>query len=240
MNPFSSFAGNPRIQVVTSFEALLATPLAANCNAVCWQRTLAGDFEEVMRGGVVGREATDGIYTLDEASLSAMRVSAAGATAVATLVSDLQRLQQVGHQPKLDCVVRYARDDEDEVMATDVYSFHVDRATVATETFLCSYTEPASEGLCNEDAVRRVDMPQIRARLLEEFGGCEGEEFTAWLAEHCFDLHYAPVAHGRPFDFGVGNLWRIAVDYPGCPVSPCIHRAPETPHGAPPRLLLIS
>ncbi len=40
--------------------------------------------------------------------------------------------------------------------------------------------------------------------------------------------------------FGLGNLWRIAVDYPGSPVPPCIHRAPITRPGRPPRLLLIS
>ena len=36
------------------------------------------------------------------------------------------------------------------------------------------------------------------------------------------------------------HLWRIAVDYPGSPVPPCVHRAPETRPGRPPRLLLIS
>ena len=41
-------------------------------------------------------------------------------------------------------------------------------------------------------------------------------------------LHYAPLPHARSFSFGKGNLWRIAVDYPGSPVPPCIHRAPAT------------
>jgi hypothetical protein len=240
MNPSQSFSGRSRIQVVKSFEELLATPLVGRCNAVCWQRTLAGDFEEVVSVIQAGKGPADGVDTIDEDRLSAMCVSDSGAAAVATLLSDLQQLREVGHRPILDCVVGYARDDEDEAVATDVYSFHVDRATVAAETFLCSYTSPASEGLCNEDAVRRVDIPEIRARLLQQFGGRDGEEFRAWLAEHCFDLHYAPLADARPFDFGVGNLWRIAVDYPGRPVPACIHRAPHTPEGVPPRLLLIS
>jgi hypothetical protein len=38
----------------------------------------------------------------------------------------------------------------------------------------------------------------------------------------------------------VGNLWRIAIEYPGCLVPPCIHRAPATPSGPSQRLLLIS
>ena len=80
----------------------------------------------------------------------------------------------------------------------------------------------------------------MRARLLARFGGDDGEEFRAWLSENFHDLHYVPVAQARPFSFGVGNLWRIAVAWPGCPVPACIHRAPEDLPGLPGRLLLIS
>jgi hypothetical protein len=48
------------------------------------------------------------------------------------------------------------------------------------------------------------------------------------------------VANAQPFSFGLGNLWRIAVDYPGNPVPPCIHRAPTTRPEQRARLLLIS
>jgi hypothetical protein len=44
----------------------------------------------------------------------------------------------------------------------------------------------------------------------------------------------------QPFSFGLGHVWRIACEHPGSPVPPCIHRAPETAPGQPPRLLLIS
>ena len=83
-------------------------------------------------------------------------------------------------------------------------------------------------------------MAQTRGDLLKRFGGEDGVGFVGYLSEHCYDLHYAPVALARPFSFGLGNLWRIAVDWPGSPVPPCIHRAPETFPGEPPRLLLIS
>ena len=76
--------------------------------------------------------------------------------------------------------------------------------------------------------------------MLKEFGGADDEAFVEFLNEQCFDLHYAPVGEAQPFGFGVGNLWRVAVEYPGCPVPPCIHRAPETGPGDPARLLLIS
>ena len=85
-----------------------------------------------------------------------------------------------------------------------------------------------------------MDIPAIRAELLERFGGIDDDAFREYLKENCYDLHYAPVPSAQPFSFGVGNLWRIATDYPGCPVPPCIHRAPATLRGASPRLLLIS
>ncbi|MEP6956473.1 MAG: hypothetical protein ABI883_06575, partial [Chthoniobacterales bacterium] len=89
-------------------------------------------------------------------------------------------------------------------------------------------------------AQRRVDLPEIRAELLEFLGSEEdGAEFREALREHCFDLHYAALPQARPYSFGVGHLWRIAVDWPGSPVPPCLHRAPETLPGEPPRLLLI-
>ena len=125
-------------------------------------------------------------------------------------------------------------------MPTDVYSFHVDSATVEADTWLCTYAEASSEGLSNEEAIRRVDIPETRALLLEEFGGEDDEAFAEYLADNCYDLHYLPLPGAQPFSFGVGNLWRIATQYPGSPVLPCIHRAPATVPGRPPRLLLIS
>jgi hypothetical protein len=228
--------GYGRVRVVDSFQELVTTPLGGGVNALCWARSLAGDFAEV-----VGRLApTEDITPLDEATLRGLPLSPAGRTAVATLVEDLERLRAHGLAPVLDCIRRYPRDEEPGAVATDVYSFHADRATVETDTYLCSYTEAASEGLRNEEAQRRVDQPETRARLLREFGGQDGAEFREYLRDQCYDLHYAPRPGARPFDFGLGHLWRIAVDYPGSPVPPCVHRAPATRPGRPPRLLLIS
>ena len=79
-----------------------------------------------------------------------------------------------------------------------------------------------------------------RRALLELYGGPDDATFRDFLNEHCYDLHYSPTPEAQPFSFGLGNLWRIALDYPGSPVPPCIHRAPETRPGDPLRLLLIS
>jgi hypothetical protein len=123
---------------------------------------------------------------------------------------------------------------------TDVFSYHADSATTEADTYLCTYYGPPSEGLRNEEAQRRVDVPTTRAELLKLHGGADDDDFHAYLNENCYDLHYSAIPPAQPFSFGLGNLWRIACEYPGSPVPPCIHRAPETTIGQQRRLLLIS
>ncbi|HEV7406274.1 MAG TPA: hypothetical protein VGO11_25220 [Chthoniobacteraceae bacterium] len=228
--------GYHRIKVVRSFEELVATPFGGGVNALCWERNLTGDFGEV----VAQLGVREGIATLDEARLEALSLSAAGRAARDILLEDRRLLRARGLAPVLDCICGYPRDEDAAAVPTDVYSFHADSAPVVADTWLCSYQEAATEGLRDDEALRRVDVPEIRAQLLEEFGGQDGTEFREYLSENCYDLHYAPAPQARPFSFGFGHLWRIAVDYPGSPVPPCIHRAPATLPGEPPRLLLIS
>lgn len=225
-----------RVKVVNSFDELVTTRFENGVNALCWQRTLAGDFTEVVN--MLG--VTEGIMTIDDARLIALLVSAEGKAAVKILLEDQQCLRALGLSPVLDCIQSYPRDEEAGVVPTDVYSFHADSATIETDTFLCSYTEAASEGLRNHEARRLVDIAETRAELLALYGGKDDGDFVEFLRENCYDLHYTAVADAQPFSFGLGNLWRIAVDYPGSPVPPCVHRAPETRRGQAPRLLLIS
>jgi hypothetical protein len=236
MQPFNLPAEYPRIQRVHSFEQLVITRFADGVNALCWERHLEGDFGEVVR--LLG--PGEAITAVDEARLLALPVSAAGRIAVAALVADLQRLRAHDLDPALNCIHRYPRDEAPELMATDVFSFHADSAPVEADTWLCTYYGPSSEGLSNESARRRVDVPATRAELLRAFGGEDNAAFRTWLNEQCYDLHYEALPGSQPFAFGVGNLWRIAVAWPGCRVPPCIHRAPETRPGQSPRLLLIS
>ncbi|RFC43809.1 MAG: hypothetical protein DVB28_001351 [Verrucomicrobia bacterium] len=233
---FSPPSGYFRVKVVQSFEELVSSPFEDGVNAICWERNLLGDFAEVVRGLAV----EEGIVTLDETRLRGLSLSAAGRAAADAMLEDLRLLTDLGLSPTLDCIHSYPRDEEPAAVRTDVYSFHADSATAAADTYLCSYNGPASEGLRNEEAQRRVDIPETRAMLLQAFGGKDDEDFLGYLAENCFDLHYAPAPGALPFSFGLGNLWRIAVEYPDSPVPPCIHRAPETLPGQPPRLLLIS
>ncbi len=236
MPPFFHPPGYTRIKVVHSFEELVSTRFGDGVNALCWQRTPEGDFAEVVRHLNVG----EGMATLDETHLRSLPLSPAGMAAVEVLLADQKLLRDQGLAPILDCIHGYPRDEDDVTVRTDVYSFHADSAPVEADTYLCSYTESSSEGLRQEDAVRRVDIPEIRAALLAEYGGDDDEAFLEYLADHCYDLHYAPLPGAQPFIFGFGNLWRIAIQYPGSPVPPCIHRAPDTVPGRPPRLLLIS
>lgn len=226
----------PRIRRVRDFHELVTTPFAGGVNALCWERALPGDFGEVVT--LLG--AGEGIETLDEARLMALPAGEAGRVAVEVLLDDLRRLREHALDPVLNCIHGYPRDEDAGPVPTDVFSFHADSAPVAAETWLCTYHGPASEGLRNEEARRRVDIPETRAELLELFGGQDDAAFRGYLRESCYDLHYAPKAGARTFSFGLGHLWRIAVDWPGSAVPPCIHRAPETHPGDPPRLLLIS
>ena len=68
----------PNIKIVRSFKELVATPFADGVNALCWPRSLPGDFGEV----VARLDARDGITTLDEPTLLALDVSAAGRLAI--------------------------------------------------------------------------------------------------------------------------------------------------------------
>jgi hypothetical protein len=205
-------------------------------NALCWPRALAGDFGEVVEKLGSG----EGIVTIEEGQLAALTVSAAGRTAIEIVCEDLRRLRNAERDPMLNCIHSYPRDDAAVPVRTDVFSFHADSAPVEADTWLCTYYGPPSEGLPNEEAQLRVDIPEVRAEFLKFFGMEEDDaDFRETLREYCFDLHYAPLPQARPYSFGVGYLWRIAVDWPGSAVPPCIHRAPETLPGQPPRLVLI-
>lgn len=236
MLPFTLPADYARIKVVNSFDELVSTRFGDGVNALCWQRTLQGDFSEVLRLLKSG----PGITAIEDAQLLALPVSQAGKVAIETLLEDQRLLRDHGLAPVLETILEYPRDDDSAVLPTDVYSFHADSATVQADTYLCTYHGAPSQGLRNDQAQRQVDIPEIRAKLLRVFRGEESAAFTEFLKENCYDLHYAPMQGARPFSFGQGNLWRIAVECPASPVPPCIHCAPENIPGQPPRLLLIS
>ncbi len=211
-----------RIRIVDSFEELIGTPFCGDVNALCWPRQLPGDFQDI----IDQLQAEDGMTTIEDDDLRALSLSPAGSVAREVLLADQALLRGHGLVPILDCINGYTRDAA--------------AGPVPADTYLCTYIGSSSEGLLNEAAIRRVDVAETRAQLLGIYGGSDDQDFAAYLSEHCFDLHYWPLAAARPYAFGLGNLWRIAIAYPGCPVLPCIHRAPQMLSGGPARLLLIS
>jgi hypothetical protein len=207
---------------VSSFADLLAHPLRDGVNAVSWPRALAGDFAEVARA-LAPRE---GYVDVDAAALRSLRLSGAGRAAADAIVADLRALED--RDPALSCIASYARDERGLAIAADAMSFHADRSPIEIETFLCTYVGKPSEGLDNAHARKLLDDPAVRAAIA-----------ASGAHDEAFDLHYAAVGGAAPWSFGVGALWKIAVEWPGCPVPPCLHRAPAIAPGAAPRLLLI-
>lgn len=222
-----------QIHCVTNFQDLVSRPFYGEINAICWNRELTGDFSEIVRK----IELTDTIKVLEQEELFELQLSEQGQLAREILLNDLKLLKDHGAAPILNLIRYYERDEAHLFFPTDVYSFHVDRSPLPTDTYLCTYYGEPSELLPNSQATQKVLVPQIRDELKKLYRGTD-EGFESFLSEHFFDLHYQPKPEAMPVGLGRGHLWRLAVDHPGSQVLPCIHRAPKEKNGEP-RLLLI-
>lgn len=219
------------IQRVTNFHDLVSTPFHGETNAMCWTRALVGNFAEI-----VEKVELDGNITeLNPDDLLDLSLSEEGELAREIILNDLKLLTAHGASPVLNVIKSYERDDS--FFPTDVYSYHVDRSPVPTDTFLCTYFGASSEILPNSQGVQKVLVPEIRAELKTYYHGAD-EGFDAFLSEHFFDLHYQAKPNAHPISLGIGHIWRLAVDHPESPVAPCLHRAPQENAGEH-RLLLI-
>ncbi len=222
-----------QIHIVTNFKGLVSTPFHGAMNAICWTRKLAGDFSEIVKKVAL----YENIAVLDQEELRELQLSEQGQLAREILLNDLKVLKAHGASPILNIIKCYERDDAYPFFPTDVYSFHVDRSPVPTDTFLCTYYGEPSEILPNSQARQKVLVPEIRDELKKLYRGAD-EGFESFLREHFFDLHYLAKSTARPISLGLGHLWRLAVDHPECQVPPCVHRAPKEKTGQN-RLLMI-
>lgn len=229
----NTFSDNSQIGIVSSFSDLVQTDFRGEMNALCWYRNLEGDFKEI----VAQLSLKENITEVDREDLIALQLSEKGNRARELLLNDLQVLTDFGASPALNLLKCYERDDEFDFISTDVYSFHIDRSPIATDTFLCTYHGAASDIIPNSQAEQKILIPEIRTKLKELYDG-PPEGFEEFLKENYFDLHYQVHADAEPVNLGVGHLWRLAVDHPKQQVVPCIHRAPIEREGEY-RLLLI-
>lgn len=228
-----AFNDNAQISVVSAFSELVNSNFHGEMNAICWYRNLAGDFREI----VAKLQLKENITEVSVDDLLALQLSEAGHQARAIILSDIQLLTDFGASPCLNLLKCYERDDELDFISTDVYSYHVDRSPIETDTFLCTYHGSASEILPNDQVQQKILIPAIREKLKELHDGPEAE-FETFLEEYFFDLHYQAKAEATPVNLGKGHLWRLAVDHLTQQVLPCVHRAPIEQAGEY-RLLLI-
>jgi hypothetical protein len=229
----NTFSENSQIGVVPTFSELVHTDFKGEMNALCWHRNLDGDFKEI----VAKLSLKENITEVSPEDLMALHLSEKGIIAREAILNDLQLLTDFGALPSLNLLKCYERDDEFDFISTDVYSFHVDRSPIATDTFLCTYHGAASDIVANSHVEQKILIPEIRAKLKELHDGTE-EEFEDFLKENYFDLHYQLHENAKPINLGLGHLWRLAVDHPKQEVLPCVHRAPVENDGEY-RLLLI-
>ncbi|MDK2172509.1 DUF1826 domain-containing protein [Acinetobacter baumannii] len=229
----NTFSDHKQVEVVSTFAELVNTHFQGNKNAICWHRNLVGDFKEI----VAKLKLKENITEISTEDLLALELSEQGDLARDIILKDMQLLTDMGVSPVLNLLKNYERDEELDFISTDVYSFHVDRSPIETDTFLCTYHGAASDIVPNDQVEQKVLIPEIREKLKALHDGAEAE-FESFLVEYFFDLHYQPKPNAQPINLGTGHLWRLAVDHPTQKVLPCVHRAPVENDGEY-RLLLI-
>lgn len=221
-----------QVHFVTNFQDLLSTPFHEEKNAICWNRKLIGDFSEIIKKV----ELEKNIAELKISELNALQLTKKGQLAREILLNDMKTLEAHGASPILN-LIKFYEEDDSSFFPTDVYSFHVDRSALPTDTFLCTYHGDSSEIIPNSEAQQKILMPEIRNELKKMYHG-KSDGFEAFLKEYFFDLHYQAMPETHPTSLGIGNLWKLAIDHPESTVLPCVHRAPKEKNGQI-RLLLI-
>jgi hypothetical protein len=222
-----------QIYNVLNFDDLVSTPFHGKINAMCWTRNLIGDFSEIVKKIALNENMAE----LNMEELRELQLSEQGKLARKILLNDMSSLKAHGASPTLNIIKNYDRDDAFPFFPTDVYSFHVDRSPIPTDTFLCTYHGASSDILPNSQAIQKIQIPEIRAKLKKLFGESD-KGFESFLTEYFFDLHYQAKPNAQTINLGIGNLWKLAIDHPKSKVLPCLHRAPKEKKGEN-RLMII-
>lgn len=157
-NPFSD---NAQISVVSNFSKLVNSNFQGEMNAICWRRDLVGDFKEI----VAKLELKENITEVSVEDLLALQLSEKGNLAREIILKDIQLLTDFGASPALNLLKCYERDDELDFISTDVYSFHIDRSPIETDTFLCTYHGAVSDIVPNAQVEKKFSFPKSEKSL---------------------------------------------------------------------------
>jgi hypothetical protein len=231
MNSFPSAVKN--ISFVSTFPDLVATDFRGRINALCWDRALKGDYQEIVQK----LKLQDNLMIVQREDLMGLDLTEDGQMARSVILNDLKLLEEQGASPILNLIDHYESDDSVAGFPTDVYSFHIDRSPVPTDTYLCTYYGDVSELVSSDQVIQKIMVPELREQLKKLYQG-PPEGFEDFLTENFFDLHYAPLPGAEIYQMQCGQLWKLAVDHPTSAVKPCVHRAPRERSGLR-RLLLI-
>ncbi|HRA73758.1 MAG TPA: DUF1826 domain-containing protein, partial [Flavobacterium sp.] len=181
----NTFSDSNQIGIVATFSELIHTDFKGETNALCWYRNLEGDFAAIVNQ----LQLKENITEVTPKDLLALQLSEKGNLAREIILNDLQVLTDFGASPSLNLLKCYERDEEFDFISTDVYSYHVDRSPIATDTFLCTYHGAASDIIANTQAEQKIRIPEIREKLAALHNG-SAEELEDFLKENYFDLHY--------------------------------------------------
>lgn len=173
------FSDNPQIRVVSTFSELVDTNFQGDMNALCWYRRLVGDFKEI----VTKLHLKENVTEVSVEDLLALQLLQKGCFARDIILKDIQLLNEFGALPSLNLLKNYERDDLLDFISTDVYSYHVDRSPIETDTFLCTYYGPASDILPNNQVEQKILIPEIREKLKELHDDSE-DDFEKFLEEN--------------------------------------------------------
>lgn len=157
----NTFSDHKQVEVVSTFAELVNTHFQGNKNAICWYRNLVGDFKEIVNK----LQLKENITEVSVEDLLALQLSEKGNLARTTILEDIELLSDFGASPVLNLLKNYERDEELDFISTDVYSFHVDRSPIETDTFLCTYHGAASDIVPNDQVEQKVLIPEIREKL---------------------------------------------------------------------------
>lgn len=157
----NTFSGDSQIGVVSTFSELVNSDFEGERNALCWYRNLEGDFAAIVNQ----LQLKENITEVSPKDLLALQLSEKGNRAREIILEDLRLLSDFGASPSLNLLKCYERDDEFDFISTDVYSYHVDRSPIATDTFLCTYHGVASDIISNGQAEQKILIPEIRKKL---------------------------------------------------------------------------